>query len=78
MKFARGECTMNALLALNPGAWSFGEIAIAIVIIGAVVGVVYVALRQFGVAIPAWVVQIFWIVVVAIVAILAIRLLLSL
>lgn len=53
--------------------WSISELAIAIVIIAAIVGLVYVALRQFGVAIPAWVVQVFWIVAVAIVVILAIR-----
>ena len=69
---------MNALLALNPGSWTVGEFVIAIVIIAAVVAVMYVALRQFGVAIPPWVIQIFWIVVVAVVAILAIRFLLSL
>lgn len=69
---------MNALLAMNPAGWSIGEIAIAIVIIAAVVAVVYVALKQFGIAIPQWVIQIFWIIVVAIVAILAIRFLLSL
>lgn len=69
---------MTALLALNPGAWSIGDIVIAIVIIAAVVAVMYIALRQFGVAIPPWVIQIFWVVVVAVVAILAIRFLLSL
>ena len=71
---------MNALLAAGGflAGYTIGEIAIAIIIIGAVVGIVYVALQQFGVAIPPWVVRIFWIVVVAIVAILAIRFLLSL
>jgi len=38
---------------------------------------VYVALRQFGVGIPGWVVQIFWIVVVAFVVIFAIKLVMS-
>lgn len=53
---------------------SFGELAIAVVVIAAVVALVYVALRQFGVAIPAWVQQVFWIIVVAFVVIMAIRL----
>ena len=64
---------MNSLLALITH-WGIGEIAIAIVVIAAVVALVYVALRQFGVSIPPWVVQIFWIVVVAFVVIFAIRL----
>lgn len=52
---------------------SLSEIAIAVVVIAAVVALVYVALRQFGVSIPGWVVQCFWILVVAIVVIFCIR-----
>ncbi len=69
---------MNVLLAAAVGGWSIGEIVIAIVVIAAVVAVCYVALNQFGVAIPPWVIRIFWICVVAVVAIFAIRFLLSL
>ena len=54
------------------------EIAIAIVIIAAVVALVYVALQQFGIAIPEWVKRVFWIIVVAIVVVLAIKLVASL
>lgn len=54
-------------------SWSFGEIAIFIVAMAAIVALVYVALRKFGVSIPDWVVQCFWIVVVAFVVIAAIR-----
>ncbi len=68
---------MTTLLA-NVAGYTFGEIAIAIIIIAAVVAVVYIALRQFGVAIPPWVIQIFWVMCVAVVAILAVRFLLSL
>lgn len=57
--------------------WSFTEILITVVVIAACVALVYVALRQFGVSIPQWVVQVFWIVVVAFVVILAIRLVAS-
>ena len=59
------------------GAWGIGEIAIAIVIIAAVVGLVFVALQQFGVAIPPFVVKIFWIVVCAFCVIFAIRLIMG-
>ncbi len=65
-------------IALAFAGWGIGEIAVAIIIVAAVVAVVFVALRKFNVAIPEWVVQIFWIMVVAVVCILAIRFLLSL
>lgn len=68
---------MNTLFALwnGPvGTWGIGELAIMVVIIAAVVALVYVALNQFGVAIPPWVARIFWIVVVAFCVIFAIRL----
>ncbi len=57
--------------------WGIGEIAIAIVIIAAIVALVYVALRQFGVSIPSWVVQCFWILVVAFVVVFCIKLLIA-
>lgn len=59
------------------GAWSIGQIAIAIVIIAAVVALVYIALNKFGVAIPDWVKQVFWICVIAFVVIFAIRLVMT-
>lgn len=68
---------MTGILAQVIGGWGVGQIAIAVVVIAAVVALVYIALRQFGVAIPAWVQQVFWILVVAFVIILAIRLVLG-
>jgi hypothetical protein len=59
-------------------AWSLGEILIAIVVIAACIGIVFVALRVFGITIPGWFVQICWIVAAAVVAILAIRFVMSL
>ncbi len=55
-------------------SWGIAEIAIAIVVIAAIVALVYVALRKFQLSIPDWVVQVFWIIVVAFVIIFAIRL----
>jgi hypothetical protein len=49
------------------------SLAIWVIIIAAVIAIVFVALRKFGIAIPEWVVQVFWIVVVAIVCIVAIK-----
>lgn len=67
------------LIAQIRTVWSLSiaELAIAVVIIAALVALVYVALRQFNIAIPAWVVQVFWILVVAFVVIFAIRLLMT-
>jgi hypothetical protein len=58
-------------------AWGFGEIAIAVIVALAVIGIVIVATRVMGVPIPQWVWQIIGIVVVACVAIVAIRFLLG-
>jgi hypothetical protein len=57
--------------------WGVVDLAILIVVIAAIVALVFVALRQFGVAIPAWVVQVFWILVVCFVIIFAIKLVAS-
>ncbi len=65
--------TLADIVLFAPGRWSIAELAIAIVIIAAIVALVYVALQKFGVAIPDWVIQIFWIIVVAFVVVLAIR-----
>lgn len=54
-------------------AWGFVDFLIFIVIVAACIALMYVALRQFGVQIPPWVMQVFWIVVVAVVVIFAIR-----
>lgn len=46
---------------------------IVIIVVAAAIGIMYVALQQFGVQIPDFVVKIFWICVVAVVAILAVK-----
>jgi hypothetical protein len=66
---------MFAALFVGPiGGWGIVDLLVFVVIIAACVALVYIALRQFNVAIPAWVVQVFWVVVVAFVVIFAIRL----
>lgn len=61
------------MLIAQFAGYSLVQLLVMIVIIAACVGIVYVALQQFGVAIPRFVVLIFWIVVCAFVAIAAIR-----
>jgi hypothetical protein len=68
---------MNLLAEINFHTWGFVEWLKAIVIIAACIGIVLVALRVFGVTIPEWAVKIFWIVVVAIVALAAISIVAS-
>lgn len=63
-------------LALTfPGG--IGGLAVMVILVAAVVAIVFVACRQMGVAIPAWVIQIFWILIVAVVCIAAIKFLLG-
>lgn len=67
---------MNALLAdvVIRTRWSVIDLLIFVVILAAVIALVYIALRQFGVSIPGWVLQCFWVVVVCFVVIFCIRL----
>ncbi len=60
------------MIALAVKAMSISDVLIAVVVIVAAVALVYVALRQFGVGIPDWVV------IVAFVVVLALRFLFSL
>ncbi len=71
---------MLSLLALAPiQTWGIGESLIAIVVICAAVGVVYlVCTKVFHVTIPDWFIQILWICLAALVAVIAIRFIFSL
>lgn len=66
-----------ALLGLAAG-WSFGQLAIAAVVLLAVVALVYIAARAMGVPVPGWLAQAVGVVVIAFVIIVLIRLVLSL
>lgn len=57
--------------------YSLVQLLILVIVIAACLGILFVCLRQFGVQIPAFVVTIFWIVVCAFVAIVAIRFVVS-
>jgi hypothetical protein len=56
---------------------TFVQLAILIVGIAAIVALVAIALRKFNVQIPDWVIQVFWILIVAFVVIVAIKLVAS-
>ncbi len=56
------------------GQWSFVGILIGVVVVAALIALVYVALRQFGITIPPFLITVLWIVIVAVVVIFAIKL----
>lgn len=67
--FLSGAIAGLALFAAGAGAgfeWTFENIAIAIIIAGAIFAVVLVVLRAMGVTIPPWVWTVIWICVIAV------------
>lgn len=69
--------TALCLFGQAMGGYSLVQIIVMVIVLAACVGILLVALRQFGVQIPAFAVQIFWICVCAFVAIVAIKFVLS-
>jgi hypothetical protein len=59
------------------GGGSIVHFVIVAIIVAAVVGIGLVVFRQSGIPVPSWAAQIVWICVVAVVAIFAIKFLLS-
>lgn len=71
---------MLSLFALWSGpiqTWGVADFAVAVVIIAALIALVWIALAEFNVGVPPWVIKVFWVVVVAAVVIFAIRLVAS-
>ncbi len=56
---------------------SIGQIAIYAIVVLAVVAIVYAAAKAMDVPIPSWVIRFFWIIVIAFVAIMAVKLVVS-
>ena len=62
----------------NPFAgWSFVRILCVLILVAACVAIACVALNAIGIGIPPWVIMILWIIGIAFVAIMAIKLLAS-
>lgn len=55
------------------GAEGLVHLIIVIMVVAAVIGIAYIVARQAGIAIPAFIVQIFWIVLAVVIGIVAIR-----
>ncbi len=69
---------MFSILAQGAAGFSIVHWIIVIIIVAAVIGIMFVVLRQMGVQIPGFIVQIGWILLAAVVGIIAIKFLLSL
>lgn len=59
-------------------AWSLSELLIGVVILATCCAIVWIVLKQLKIDIPQWVIQISWAVLVCVVAVFAIRLVMSL
>jgi len=68
---------LATLIAEAVGGYSLAQIIVFVIVIAAIIAIAMVAIRVMGIAIPYWVIQIFWIVVIAVVAIFAIKFLLA-
>lgn len=69
---------MSLIFGQHGRSWGIGEIATAIIVCLAIIGIVIIISKVMGFVIPQWVWQILMIVVAAVVAIIAIRFLLTL
>lgn len=74
----RGVIMSAMVLAVGLGGLSIIQWAILIVVLAGVVGIVLVCLKQFGIAVPGFVIAIGWIVICVMIGVLAIKLIASL
>lgn len=61
-----------------PEGWTVGRVILTIIVIAACIAILMVVLTVFAIPIPWWVNSIFWIVVVAVVAAFAVKLIMRL
>ncbi len=61
----------------NIQQWSFGQILIAIIVIAGAIAITIIALRQFGMTLPQWLIQMLIVVAVVIVAVFLLRVVLG-
>jgi hypothetical protein len=69
--------TIAPLVAAIAIPGGIGGLAIWIILVAAIAAVVFVATQAMGVPIPGWVTQVFWILVIAVVCIAAVKFLLA-
>lgn len=60
-----------------PWGWSLGEVAMLVIVLAAIVAVVFIAVRAMNIPVPQWVIHIGMVLAIAFVAILAVRVLMS-
>jgi hypothetical protein len=75
---AQASLASTAVLAqFAAGGYSLLQILVLVIVIAAAIAITYVILGQMGVAIPAWAIRIFWVLVLAFVGIAALYFLFS-
>lgn len=67
----------TAPLLAQIGGYSIAQLVIWLIVICAVIGIGLIAIKASGIQIPGWVIQIGWIVIVALIAICAIKFLVA-
>jgi hypothetical protein len=53
--------------------YSLVQLIIMAIVIAGIVGIAMIVIRQAGISIPGWIINIFWIVLVVVVAVVAIK-----
>jgi uncharacterized protein (DUF983 family) len=59
------------------GGYSLVQLIVFVIVLCGVIGIAAVVIRQTGVAIPAWIITVFWICVAVVVGVFAIRFLMG-
>jgi hypothetical protein len=54
-------------------AGSLVHLIIVVIVVCAVIGIAYIVMKQAGIVIPGWIVQIAWIVLACVIGVIAIR-----
>ena len=58
---------------MNNVKWSITNIILAIIVVAGMIGIMYVALHEFGIAIPPFIITVLWIVLVVIICCAAVK-----
>ncbi|CEF48303.1 unnamed protein product [uncultured bacterium] len=57
---------------------SLVQLLVLIIVVGGAIAITYIILQQMGIAIPDWLVRIFWVIVAVVIGIFAIQFVMSL
>lgn len=69
----QGINLMNSVLLAQVSTWGIANWAIFIIVVAGIVGIVFVVTKQMGIPIPDFFVKILWIILAAVIGIIAIK-----